>query len=112
MLNKVVCDLNIFRSIKNIRYRVYDSSSEHSCAQGKFARACGIDLNNLEWYKNLRENELNSGINNMMKVCSLNNDGYFEEANNLVLQLALETGKVEFINGLPEQVIKELEVAK
>jgi hypothetical protein len=118
MSDKIIVDLSKFRNLKScISAFKLDNSY---CSQGKFCLATGAinscdsdDLAASKCKKVLWQALSGFSMDSLNTVAWTNNSGEFEEADNLMLRLAIESGKYEFINALPEDEVKirELENA-
>lgn len=103
------CDLDVLKSLSSCRDDFSDGRGNY-CAQGKLGKACGIDphtdrdyfLSFLEFLG--RKPVSDGGIGfKFNQVAQLNNDGEFEKADALMLQIAMQSGKLNFKGGIQEK---------
>jgi hypothetical protein len=109
--DKIVCDLAVFRSLKSCVGEFHKPNTNEFCARGKLAQSCGSDLKESMSIPNeveSKENKIGLDINSLYNIACINNNRDFEKADTMILTLAMESGNVEFINGLPEDSIKTL----
>lgn len=127
-MDKIPFDLKVFRETRSCRgvltippYEEIDDSwgdqgvcdYQRGCAQGKFGMAVGV-LGASGWPHNAQSwwdfvGRIVMPMVLIFEVADINNSGHFAEADAMILKWAVESGKFEFINGLPDVEIKELE---
>ena len=112
-MEKLKLDVQKFKSLPSGKYHFGNSSGEY-CAQGKILAASGIEypkdtsIEAREEYgwacRDILWENRTASPNKLGTIGHLNNSGKFEEADALALEWAIESGKFELVNLVPDPV--------